>query len=553
MLLAVVERLVDDEHTPATLRALGPAAAVLDMADGSVVAIFTPAFGPADAIGQRIRQFIEQAPSTHFKFAIIGGPAELSAQLPSGAGMFSRRALQTYRLELEEDSDRDAVNLGGGARRDSLLARALQAGADKALTIPTREQVEARLQPVEVSPQQLERAREHNRFVQGLQGPRTMTWILLGLFVAVFALEELWGGSTTISTLVRMGGNTQDSLQEPWRWLSSAVLHAGFVHLGVNGFVLVVLGGFMERLLGMGRYALLLLVAAIGGSVASSLLSEAAVAVGASGAIWGVLGAAAAIAWRPGSLVPPTVVPALRRNAIINLVINFSVSFLPGIDLWAHLGGGIAGAVLVLAGGLMRDAESSESSEAADSAGRGRTGLRFVPAACAALVLASVATAWIRQEPWMLTSRAPAVTQTLGDRLVLDVPPALTSPRAVEDEPPLQTWELGDPWRDPLWLSVTVQPHPYDEASRAEWARTVGMDGPQMPAEVTVTHRWAAVADAEHPTFETRYRYANGVHSGLWVQLRPSQIVRIEHARGPEVDEWWGAALRHILESVREP
>ncbi|MBD8507002.1 rhomboid family intramembrane serine protease [Hoyosella sp. G463] len=121
------------------------------------------------------------------------------------------------------------------------------------------------------------------------------------------------------------------------RLIGSGFLHYGPLHLLVNMFVLYIVGREVEAVLGRGRYLAVYAVSLLGGSVAAMWFENAlAATVGASGAVYGLFGAIAVILVR------------LRQNATgifviigINVVISVTI---PGISLWGHLGGLVAGA-----------------------------------------------------------------------------------------------------------------------------------------------------------------------------------------------------------------
>lgn len=87
------------------------------------------------------------------------------------------------------------------------------------------------------------------------------------------------------------------------------------------------------------------------------------ISVGASGAAWGLLAAEAVLAYRPGGLLPASLIPVIKRAALINLGINVVNSLGPDVDWAAHFGGGLVGGLLVFGGlltvGLPRLAEAS--------------------------------------------------------------------------------------------------------------------------------------------------------------------------------------------------
>jgi membrane associated rhomboid family serine protease len=131
--------------------------------------------------------------------------------------------------------------------------------------------------------------------------------------------------------------------------VTSAFVHIGLLHIFMNMFALVMVGPFLERVLGTWRFGALYLISALGGSVAVYLFgSQYALVAGASGAIYGLFGACLVLVrklqlnmqWLVGTIV-------------INFVFTFSV---PGISKYGHIGGFIAGAIAAVAiAGLPND------------------------------------------------------------------------------------------------------------------------------------------------------------------------------------------------------
>jgi membrane associated rhomboid family serine protease len=126
---------------------------------------------------------------------------------------------------------------------------------------------------------------------------------------------------------------------EYWRMISAAFLHIGPLHLVVNMVALGVVGPALERVFGHWRFTALYLLSALGGSV-SVYLFDPRGAAGASGAIYGLF-AATVIVLRKLGLDP--------RAMIVTIAINFAVSLAPGISLFGHLGGFLAGGLAALA------------------------------------------------------------------------------------------------------------------------------------------------------------------------------------------------------------
>jgi hypothetical protein len=166
----------------------------------------------------------------------------------------------------------------------------------------------------------------------------TVTYVLIGINVVAFLLMLVSG----IDETATQWGMFPPSIaidNEWWRLITSAFLHGGWLHIAFNMYVLYSLGPSLERLLGHSRYLVLYLMAALGGAVCSYAFSDVmTVSVGASGAIFGLMGALV-VAGRK-----------LRYDitqVLVLLAVNFAIGFLaPGVDWKAHVGGLIVGAVV---------------------------------------------------------------------------------------------------------------------------------------------------------------------------------------------------------------
>jgi rhomboid protease GluP len=171
-----------------------------------------------------------------------------------------------------------------------------------------------------------------------------VTWVLLGMIVVVFGIETLAGGSTNTDVLVRMGAKVTPLIAagQYWRLLTLMFLHVGLMHLFFNAYALLAIGTELERLLGWGRFLALYLLSGLFGSLASYAFSPN-LAAGASGAIFGLIGALGAFFtlhrqqlgnWGQRRLV----------NILFLIAINLFLGFTqPGIDNLAHLGGLVSG------------------------------------------------------------------------------------------------------------------------------------------------------------------------------------------------------------------
>jgi len=130
---------------------------------------------------------------------------------------------------------------------------------------------------------------------------------------------------------------------EWWRLLTSAFLHYGPFHLLMNMYSLYFAGSILEQVIGRWRFLLLYLVSGIAGAAGALFWSPNAATVGASGAIFGVLGALFVLE-RRGHLATGGQIAAL---IVINLVFTFALSSF--ISVGGHVGGLVGGLVLTLA------------------------------------------------------------------------------------------------------------------------------------------------------------------------------------------------------------
>jgi len=166
----------------------------------------------------------------------------------------------------------------------------------------------------------------------------SVTLTLIGICVAVFVIEFL-AGINEVAGRWGMWPAAVAVNDEWFRLLTSVFLHGSWLHLAFNMYVLYVLGPPLERLLGHARFLALFLIAGLGGAVASFTFSAInTVSVGASGAIFGLMGALVVA----GRHLRTDVTQVLVLIGI-NVVIGFVA---PGIDWRAHLGGLVTGAAV---------------------------------------------------------------------------------------------------------------------------------------------------------------------------------------------------------------
>jgi membrane associated rhomboid family serine protease len=204
-----------------------------------------------------------------------------------------------------------------------------------------------------------------------------LTQILIAVNVAVFLLGVVVSGAGALdgtSKLVRYGGlvaqgtfdgRTLDGVAEGqwYRLITSGFLHYGFIHLAFNMYALWILGGLLERSVGRVQLATVYFVALLGGSLGALILSPDALTVGASGAIFGLMGAVLTLGRSRGISIRNSPVLGVL---IINLLLTFGLSSF--ISVGGHIGGLIAG---FLAGMLLFELPSHVGSQGASAPRRG--------------------------------------------------------------------------------------------------------------------------------------------------------------------------------------
>jgi membrane associated rhomboid family serine protease len=180
--------------------------------------------------------------------------------------------------------------------------------------------------------------------------PVTAALVMANVAVAV-VVAGLVGDTTDLGVLMQAGANLKPATRdgELWRLVSSMFLHVGVVHLVVNLMGLWVLGRLIEQMIGPARFLVLYVGAGIAGSVASAWLGGDAPSVGASGAVFGLLGAGLVELWVYGRAYPEAWRRSLRGTLGFLTVANLGMGLVvPMLDQAAHVGGLLGGAALAL-------------------------------------------------------------------------------------------------------------------------------------------------------------------------------------------------------------
>src|SRR5436190_505252 len=167
-------------------------------------------------------------------------------------------------------------------------------------------------------------------------GQAPVTKALIAINVAIYLVTAAQGGG-----LSAPGGELFDKMYLQgslvadggwWRLLTAMFLHGSVLHIAFNMWALWVIGTPVEQYLGRARYLGLYFVAGLAGSAGGLLQSVHAPELGASGAVFGVLGAMAILEWQ--------ITGRLAGNAMTWIAINLVISFtIPNISWGAHVGG----------------------------------------------------------------------------------------------------------------------------------------------------------------------------------------------------------------------
>lgn len=179
-----------------------------------------------------------------------------------------------------------------------------------------------------------------------------VTYSLIFICILVFILMYVLGnGSTDNYTLLLFGANL-DALTKNgdyYRLLTSMFLHIGIMHLLCNMYSLYIIGKEVENVFGKWKYLVIYILSGIAGSILSLAFNHNTICAGASGAIFGLLGALLYF----GYYYRPYLGATLTRSIIPVIAINLIVGFLDsGIDNSAHIGGLVGGLLVAMAVGV---------------------------------------------------------------------------------------------------------------------------------------------------------------------------------------------------------
>lgn len=174
-----------------------------------------------------------------------------------------------------------------------------------------------------------------------------ITNILIGIMSILFILMYLFGnGSQDIKTLINFGALIDDG--NILRIITSIFLHIGIIHFLCNIYSLKLIGSKVESFYGYIKYIIIFLYSGIIGNLLSLVLTKNIISAGASGSIFGLMGSLLYFALNQRTYMQD----ALRKEILPIIIINLFISFTPGINLYAHVGGLIGGIIISTALGI---------------------------------------------------------------------------------------------------------------------------------------------------------------------------------------------------------
>ena len=454
-------------------------------------------------VAKRILSLAQAVRTPLLEVAVIGGPVQIEPAIEGVRPQIEGQMLVD--LHHVTDDGYHWESLGGGHGRrplGELIARGVPSTVD-------RDRAEAKI-AADITKSAVESA-TLERFQETVRGsvPK-FTVVFLALIAVMFGVELFLGGPSKTPVIIRLGALSREHIAdgEVWRLVSLAFLHGSFIHILLNGWVLWALGAWTERLLGASRFAVLITAAVLGGGIATYFFGGG-LSVGASGGLWGVLGAQAVQAFGPAGDLPEALKKGARSAAIANLVLNVIVSFRPNIDMAGHFGGGIVGALvyfLVLRRGLPRWDDASFSPRATS------IGMRAAGILAGAVLFGSLVAALASGRPWVLR-QAPEVVRVEIEGVALDVPAMPRRDRfdgPITGDPTPTSQRFGSILEGPAWVRVSVVP----VGSREELNTILG-PGTKRPTE----GGWVISETAGDRLFEERAGAMVGNDRGAIVEV----------------------------------
>ena len=172
-----------------------------------------------------------------------------------------------------------------------------------------------------------------------------ITYALIAINVVVFILSVF---NDAILPMFAVNRELIVNFNQYYRLFTGMFLHAGILHLLFNMYALYIIGMQLESFLGKAKYLIVYLLSGIGASMLSIFFSNS-FSVGASGAIFGLMGALLYFGYHYRVYLDSVVKSQIIPLIILNLILGFTIS---GVDNWAHIGGLVSGILATMAVGV---------------------------------------------------------------------------------------------------------------------------------------------------------------------------------------------------------
>lgn len=174
-----------------------------------------------------------------------------------------------------------------------------------------------------------------------------ITYIIIGINILIYVLTAFLSKNimnSNIYVLVYLGAKVNELIAsgEYYRLITCMFLHGGLIHLALNMYSLYVIGPLVERVYGRVKYISIYFIAGIISSLFSYIFSSG-ISIGASGAIFGLLGATLVFAITIRKTVGKDFYNNILQVMVVNLIIGFSI---PNIDNYGHIGGIVGGIIM---------------------------------------------------------------------------------------------------------------------------------------------------------------------------------------------------------------
>lgn len=184
---------------------------------------------------------------------------------------------------------------------------------------------------------------EENQKYENVFRPKKLviTYLLIAICVFMYVVTCLIDTDFNYALLL-LGANNQSLVihGQIWRLLTSAFLHGSLMHLFVNMYSLLIIGGQVESYMGKVRYLVIYILSALMGSLFSVLFLGNSISIGASGAIFGLAGSLLYFGYHYRLYLSNALTSQIIPVIVVNLLLGF---FTTGIDNAAHIGGLIGG------------------------------------------------------------------------------------------------------------------------------------------------------------------------------------------------------------------